>query len=120
MELAVAVPVMMIVALGTMETTDVIFLRERLVTAAFEAARTATGPGQTSAAGIAAGMAILTARGVNDGEITISPTVKSTTATGTEVAVTATAPFAGNSCIKPFVLRGFVTSVSVTIKMVRQ
>jgi hypothetical protein len=103
-----------------METTDLIFLRERLVTAAFEAARTATGPGQTSATGIAAGTAILTARGVADGTITIAPAVTSTTPTGTEVAVTATAPFTGNSCVKPFVLRGVVNSVSVTITMVRQ
>jgi Flp pilus assembly protein TadG len=119
-ELAIAIPVMMILALGTMETTDLIFLRQRLLSAAFEAARTATGPSQTSASGIAAGTAILTARGIADGEVTITPTVTPTTATGTEVTATATAPFVGNSCVVPFVLRGRVSSVSVSVTMVRQ
>ena len=52
--------------------------------------------------------------------MTVSPTVTSTTATGTEIAATATASFASNSYMKPFVLGSMVSNVTVTVTMVRQ
>ena len=120
MELAVCLPLIMILVMGTIESTDLIFLRQRLVTAAFEAARTATAPGRTSEEGVAAGTANLQVRGIQGGSVTISPQVNSSTPTGTEVAVAVTAPFSPNTNVTPFVLRGVVTNVTVTIKMVRQ
>ena len=119
-ELALCMPLIMILVMGTLETTDLIFLRQRLETAAYEAARTATAPGQTSAAGVTTGTAVLTSRGVHGGSVTISPMVTSTTATGTEVAVTVTAAFASNSYMKPFLLGRTVTDVTVTVRMMRQ
>lgn len=119
-ELAVCLPMLVILTMGTIETTDLIFLRQRLLTAAFEAARTASAPGRTSSEGIAAGEANLTSRGIQDGTVTISPAVSAATTPGTEIAVTVTAPFAPNSCVRPFVLRGSVSDVSVTIHLERQ
>jgi Flp pilus assembly protein TadG len=119
-ELAICLPMIVILVLGTLETTELIYLRQRLVTAAFEAARTASAPAKTSAAGITAGTGVLTARGISGGGVTISPTVTAATASGTEIAVTVTAPFTPNSCVTPFVLAGTVTDVTVTVKMVRQ
>ena len=110
----------MILTMGTIETTDLVFLRQRLVTAAFEAARTASAPGRTAAEGVTAGTANLTSRGIQDGSVTVAPVVTSATATGTEIAATVVAPFASNSCVRPFVLAGGVTDVTVTVRMVRQ
>lgn len=119
-ELAICLPMMVIFVVGTMETTGLIFLRHRLATAAFEAARTATAPSQTSEAGISAGEAVLASRGVTGGSVTISPTVTSATPTGTEIAATVVAPLAPNSYVRPFVLAGTVTDVTVTVTMIRQ
>jgi len=119
-ELAVCLPVMVLLTLGTLEATDLVFLRQRLVTAAFEAARTATAPGQTSTAAIAAGTSTLTLRGVTDGSVTISPTVTTATATGTEVRATVTAPFPANCYMEPFLLGATVGNVTVSVTMIRQ
>jgi Flp pilus assembly protein TadG len=119
-ELAVCLPVLMILVMGTLETTNLMSLRQRLMTVAYEAARKASAPAQTSADGVAAGTTVLTARGISGGSVTISPTVTATTATGTEVAATVVAPFSSNSYMKPFVLGGIVTDVTVTVTMIRQ
>jgi len=118
-ELAVTLPVIAILTFGTIEATSLISLRQRLLTVAYEAARTASGPGQTSTTGIAAGTNVLTARGINGGSVAISPFVTVTTPTGTEIAATATAPFATNTWMKSFILNG-IDNVTVTVKMVRQ
>lgn len=123
-EMAVCLPVLMIIAMGTLETTNLISLRQRLLTVAYEAARTATAPGHTSQDGVDAGDAVLTARAINGGSVTAKTAtgadVTATTATGTEVVATVVAPFSTNSYIKPFVLAGLVTDVTVKVTMVRQ
>lgn len=119
-ELAICLPMMVILTLGTLEATDLVFLRQRLVSAAFEAARTTTAPGATSAAGIAAGTTVLTQRGITGGSVTVSPTVTSKTATGTEVTATVVAPFPVNCYMSPFILGLTVDSVTATVTMIRQ
>jgi Flp pilus assembly protein TadG len=120
-ELAFSLPMIVLLVFGTIETTSLISFRQRLLTAAFEAARTTSAPLHTSTSGIAAGKAILDARGVNGATITVSPDpVTSKTPTGTEIAATVTAPFASNACMQPIILRGVVTDVTVTVRMIRQ
>lgn len=119
-ELAVCLPVIMILTFGAIEATSLISFRQRLLTAAYEAARTTSGPGQTSVAGITAGSNILTARGITGGAVTLSPgSVTAATPAGTEIAATVTAPFAANSWMRPFILNG-IDDVTVTVNMVRQ
>jgi Flp pilus assembly protein TadG len=118
-ELAVTLPVIAILTFGAIEATSLISFRQRLLTAAYEAARTACGPAETSTTGAAAGTSVLTARGINGGSVTISPTVTTATPTGTEITATATAPFASNTWMKPFILNG-IDNVAVTVTMTRQ
>jgi Flp pilus assembly protein TadG len=119
-ELAVCLPMMLILTFGAMEVTDVIYLKQIMKSAAFEGARTATAPGQTSAAGTASASAVLQARGINSGTVTVTPTVTASTATGTQVIVTVTAPIGSNSYMKPFVLGTKVTTISGSVTMIRQ
>jgi len=119
-ELAVCLPLVLALTFGTIETTSFISLHEKLLTAAYEAARTTSGPGQTSSAGVAAGTGVLTARGIKGGSVTVLPDpVTAATTAGTEIAATAAAPFSSNSWMLPFVL-GEVGDVTVTVKMMRQ
>jgi Flp pilus assembly protein TadG len=120
-ELAVCLPMLLIVVMGTLEATDLMFLRERLKTAAFEGARTATAPGQNAAAATAAATAVLTQRGIASGSVAITPAdVSQTTATGTQITVTVTAPMGSNSYMKPYLLGSVVTNASVSVTMIRQ
>lgn len=121
MELAVCLPVLILLTMGTLESTDYIFLRVRLKTAAYEGARTATAPGQTAAAATTAANTIIQQRGVVSGSVTISPAnVSQSTASGTQVTVTASAPFASNSFLRPYLLSRIIPNANVTVTMVRQ
>ncbi|GIW98610.1 MAG: hypothetical protein KatS3mg111_1943 [Pirellulaceae bacterium] len=119
-ELAIFLPLLVILTFGAIELTSLIYLKQRLLTAAYEAARIASGPRQTSTAAINTGMAVLSARGITNGSIAISPDpVTINTPSGTEISATASAPFAENASLPPFVLPNF-DDVTVTVVMMRQ
>jgi Flp pilus assembly protein TadG len=118
-EMAICLPVMIVLLLGSIETTDLVFLKSILKSAAYEGARKATAPGQTAAAAQTAATLLLTERGVTSGSVTVSPLVTSSTATGTTVCVTVSAPMGSNSILAPVVLQG-ITTVSAQVTMVRQ
>jgi Flp pilus assembly protein TadG len=119
-ELAVCLPVLVVIVFGFMEATNAIFLKERLTSAAYEGARRVTAPTQTSATGIAAANAVLTQFGISGSSVTVTPTVTSSTATGTKVTVTVSAPFSSNSCMKPFIIGKQLVNISASAVMSHQ
>jgi Flp pilus assembly protein TadG len=119
-ELAVCLPIMVIIVFGFIESTNAIFLKERLTSAAYEGARRATAPSQTSATAVASANSVLTQYGISGGTITITPAVTSTTATGTSVSVSVTAPFSSNSCMQPFIIGKTIGNITATVVMIRQ
>ncbi len=119
-ELAVCLPILMVVALGSIEATNAIFLKQHLTSAAYEGARAAITPGQTSAGATTAAQNVLTAFGVSGGSISITPTVTSTTTTGTQITVTVTAPFSSNTWMSAFVVGKTLTNVGATAVMDHQ
>ena len=119
-ELAVCLPLLMIVAVGSIEATNAIFLKEHLTSAAYEAARMVTAPGQTAAAATTAAQNVLNQFGISGGTITITPTVTSSTPTGTQVTVTVSAPLSSNSCMQPFIVGKAISSVGARVVMDHQ
>jgi Flp pilus assembly protein TadG len=120
-ELAVCVPVLLILAIGTIETTDVIFLRQIAKTAAYEGVRSATAPGQTAATATNAANQSLQMRGITSALVSMTPTVTASTATGTEVTFTVKIPVGANSCLmQPYVLQRAGAYVVESVTMIRQ
>jgi Flp pilus assembly protein TadG len=120
-ELAVCVPVLMVLAIGTIETTDVVFLRQIAKSAAYEGARSATAPGQTAATAFNAANQSLQMRNITSGQVSVSPTVTVSTQTGTEVTFTVKVPVGANSCLmQPFVLQRAGAFVVESVTMIRQ
>jgi Flp pilus assembly protein TadG len=72
-EFAVCLPVLMLLLLGTIECCSMIFLKQTLAVAAYEAGHAALAPGATTAQAQAAAQAILTERRIAGGTITIAP-----------------------------------------------
>ena len=79
-ELAVCLPILVVIVLGSIEANSAIFLKQRLTWAAYEAARLVITPGNASSNAITAGTAVLTEFSVSGGTITVTPTVTGTTA----------------------------------------
>jgi Flp pilus assembly protein TadG len=119
-ELAVCLPLLVIIALGSIEATNAIFLKEHLTSAAYEGARKATTVGQTSTTATTTAQAVLTQFGIAGGTITVTPTVGTTTAAGTQVTVSVTAPLGSNSCLQPFIIGNAISNVGATVVMEHQ
>ena len=119
-ELAVCLPFMVAVALGSIEATNAIFLQQRLTSAAYEGARKATAPGKTTAMATAAATDALTQFGVVGGSVTITPGVTISTTTGTQVTVRVTAPLSSNSGMQPFIIGKIIGTMAATVVMIHQ
>jgi Flp pilus assembly protein TadG len=118
-ELAICLPLIVIITFGSIEITNMIFLQQRLTAAAYEGARKATTPGKNSIDATTAANSILTQFSISGGTVAITPAVTATTPVGTQVKVTVTAPISANlGNIIPFFTT--ITNLSASITMVHQ
>lgn len=116
-ELAVCVPLLVALVFGAIETANIIFLKQALAVASYEAAQRASARGGTDTNAVDAAEAVLVTHGVTGGSITISPAVDNETPSGTIIEVTATAPLGGNT----YIFEHFQgdTNLTTTTTMVR-
>ncbi len=98
-ELALVLPVMMIIVFGTLEVCQRMLLRQTAAVAAYETARLAARRTTTIPQALARGQSILTDRNVVGGVIEINPTPLATLATGGELQVTVRIPVSGNTTV---------------------
>lgn len=98
-EFAVCLPILMAMVMGVIEASNAVFLQQSLTSAAYEAANVASAIGGTSTDATTRANAVLTALGVKNGSVSISPTVTTATPIGTTIVVTVSAPFASNSLV---------------------
>ena len=118
-ELAVCLPLIVLITFGSIEATNMVFLQQRLTAAAYEGARKATTPGKTSADATAAANSILSQFSISGSTVTVTPTVTATTAVGTQVKVSVTAPVSSNmGNIIPFFTT--MTNLSASTTMIHQ
>ena len=102
-ELALCSPLLIVLALGMIETCNLVHLQTRMCSAAYESARLATRPttSQNSAATSAVVTnnctALLKQLGVNGANVTLNPSDLSTVAPQQMVTVTITAPLSQNT-----------------------
>ncbi|MEM7782809.1 MAG: TadE family protein [Planctomycetota bacterium] len=113
-ELAVCLPILILITVGTISSTSIIFLKQSLKIAAYEGARVAIVPGAESGSVVAEVQSILSQRSVTGAVIDVTPDVRSSSQ-GTTITVTIDAPASGNGFfIETFFSgRSFSESVSV-------
>lgn len=97
-EFAVCLPVMILLVVGAVETSSMIFLKQSLTVAAYEGGRTSVVPDATTADVTATCNQILTDRRVNGGTINVSPSVEAANV-GQFIQVQVTAPCDQNTII---------------------
>ncbi len=116
-ELALALPILVLLVAGTFEACSMIYLQQTLSVAAYEGARVALIPKTTTADVERQVELILDGRRVEGFSISVTPDVESALA-GTFIAVTATAPYGDNS-----MLGGWFYSdrtLSCTVEMMKE
>ena len=114
-ELAVCLPILVLLVLAMIESCTMIFLKQALTVAAYEGIRTSIEPNSTTANVEAACNAVLTDRRVNDAKITITPTNFQSIARGQYITVTVSAPAGKNSVIPDSFFSGRTLAGSATM-----
>lgn len=113
-ELAICLPVLTLLVLGSIDIANTIHLKHTMTLAAYEAGQTSTCQGGTEAEGRAKGMAILTDRSIRNGTITFSPAITTATVPGTYITITASAP-ANNNTLG---LTSYFRNSTITVRVV--
>jgi len=96
-ELAVCLPLILMLTFGAIEAANAVFLKQSLVTAAYEAARAATASGGTEEDGETKFEEVLAVRGVKNATIEFSPSITPLVQPGTPITVVIHAPSNSNS-----------------------
>ncbi len=114
-ELAVCLPVVVLLVLGTIEACSMIFLKQSLSVAAYEGARTAIVPGKTADDVKTACLQVLAERKVTDGLVTVTPSNIAALNPGDFVDVTVSAPCNANSVVPNKFYRGRTLSATASM-----
>jgi len=91
------IPLFLVLTIGSIQTTDAIYLKNSLRVVAYETARVAVEVGSDNEKAEAKANAILDARNVNDGVVTFDPADITTAAPGQPITVTISAPADSNT-----------------------
>jgi hypothetical protein len=117
-ELAICLPLMVMLVLGSIETCSMIYLRHSLTIASYEGARVAIDFDGTSADARARSEEILDARDVVDADIEIEPADVANLDRGQRIAITVSAPCDSNAIIPAWFYGG--KTLSHTMTMVKE
>lgn len=116
-ETAVCLPFILLMVFAGVEFSNVVFLKQTVNLAAYEAAKTLTAPGDNNALAIQTAQGIMTTRRTPNYTISITPAVTENTPRGTRVSVTVTAS-ASNLSFGPVSFMGG-RSVTAVVTMAR-
>jgi Flp pilus assembly protein TadG len=117
-ELAVCMPLLVLIVLATMEACAMIFLQQSLSVAAYEGARVGITPKATSSDVAAQCQQILDDREVQSATVSVSPTNIPGAAAGTWIEVEATAPFSDNAVASGWLFGG--RKLTATVQMIKE
>jgi Flp pilus assembly protein TadG len=117
-ELAVCLPIVVLLVVATIEACSMVFLKQSLSIAAYEGVRTAITSGATAAEVQSTCQQILSDRHVAGATITVSPANIGAAAPGSYVDVTVSAQCAGNSVVPLQFYRGktLATTASMMVE----
>lgn len=114
-ELAITLPVFVLILVATIETTTMVFLQQSLEIGAYQGARIALIPSSTSGKVVTAVDQVLANRNVNSTSVSIVPSNYSTSPYGTKITVRVSAPCNANSPFSPWFYGGRTLTGEVTM-----
>ncbi|QDV73343.1 TadE family protein [Botrimarina mediterranea] len=96
-ELAISLPVLTIITFGTLETCQLLFTKQSLAVAAYEAGRVAARPDGTTESTLNRFNQIATARRLQGANFTMTPADLNGVAVGESIRIDVTAPVSSNN-----------------------
>lgn len=118
-EFAICAPLLIMIGFASIETANVLFLKQILAQSAYEGARFAALPDSAASDIVNRSKDILNARGITNATVSVSPAnVSDQTSKGTAIAVSVSAPATANAIIPLTFFRN--STMSKKVVMVRQ
>lgn len=114
-EFAVCLPLIVVLLVGTLEASTIIFLKQSLSIAAYEGVRTAVTVGATETEIQDAATRILNQRRVADGTVTVSPSPLAAQPVQTWITVDVSAPASSNSVVQGIFMSTYVVRAQATM-----
>jgi Flp pilus assembly protein TadG len=114
-ELAVCLPIVVLMVIASIEACSALFLKQSLTAAAYEGVRTAITPAATTSNVQASCNQILADRKIKNAVVTIKPTAFANLKPGDYVAITVSAPCASNSLVPVTFYRGRTLTATATM-----
>jgi Flp pilus assembly protein TadG len=114
-ELAVCLPIVVLMVIATIEACSALFLKQSLTAAAYEGVRTAIAQGAATSDVQAACNQILADRKIKNATIKITPAAFTNLNPGDFVAITVSAPCASNSLVPTTFYRGRTLTATATM-----
>jgi len=114
-ELAVCLPVVVLLVIATLEACSAIFLKQSLTVAAYEGVRISIEEGSTAAEVTAACDQVLTDRRIKGGKVTVNPSNIAALNPGQFINITVTAPCSTNSVVPAAFYRGRTLSATASM-----
>ena len=96
-ETAIVLPVVVFVVFGSIEIANGVFLKQSLAVAAYEGAREASRPGGTQSHAISRIREVLSNKGIDNEQVSITPPITAATPRGTKIYVKVLAPVSTDS-----------------------
>lgn len=116
-ELALCLPLLILLVFGGLEISNMIYVRQGLVTAAHSAAREISAPNSQRTEATSVGEEVLQTHGIVGGTVSFSPSGPATLSRGTLISVTVTAPYSGNSLLPtPVITAGDLSATAIFAK----
>lgn len=114
-ELAVCLPIVVLLVIATLEACSALFLKQSLTVAAYEGVRTAIEEGADTKSVQAACNQILADRKIQGAKITLKPTNIAALNPGDYIDITVSAPCASNSVVPATFYRGRTLSATASM-----
>jgi Flp pilus assembly protein TadG len=114
-ELAVCLPVLLILVVGAIEGSNFIFLKQAVTVAAYESAQVVTRANGKKATAEQRADQILAARSIDQSSMVFTPSNPEAVARGEKITVTVTAPVAANSIGLDWFFDDQIVSTSVSM-----
>ena len=114
-ELAVCLPIVVLLVVATIESCSALFLKQSLTVAAYEGVRTAIEKGTTASNVQTICNQVLTERRIQGGTVTLNPASISSLKAGDYIAVTVSAPCDPNTPLPTTFYRGRTLSATATM-----
>ena len=114
-ELALCLPMLLLIIFGAVEGASMIFLKQALVQSAYEGSKVAIKPNSTNADVAAATQSVLGGRSLDSAVVTTNPTNIESANRGDQVIVTVSAPSDSNSLFPFGPFQGRTVSVQAVM-----